>query len=53
MAAKRKKRGRAKASGKSRAKGLPPRKAADVRGGSLNAYFTEVTGEKQGKFKGG
>ena len=27
--------------------------ADDVVGGSLNAYIENVTGEKQGKFKGG
>jgi hypothetical protein len=27
---------------------LPPRKVAEVKGGSLSAYFEEVTGEKQG-----
>jgi hypothetical protein len=30
---------------------LPPRKSAEVKGGSLNAYFEEVTGEKQGQFR--
>jgi hypothetical protein len=53
MATKPVKRGKGKASGKSRAKGLPPRNAADVKGGSLNAYFSKVSGEKQGAFKGG
>jgi hypothetical protein len=53
MATKPTKRGKVKASGKSRAKGLPPRKAADVKGGSLNTYYTKVSGEKQGQFKGG
>ena len=27
--------------------------ADDVTGGALNAYIESVTGEKQGKFKGG
>ena len=27
--------------------------ADEVTGGSLNAYYESVTGEKQGKFKGG
>ena len=53
MATKPTKRGKVKASGKSRAKGLPPRKAADVKGGSLSTYYTKVSGEKQGQFKGG
>ena len=30
-----------------------PRKGAALKGGSLNAYYESVTGEKQGKFKGG
>ena len=29
------------------------KESADVKGGALNAYFESVTGEKQGKFKGG
>jgi hypothetical protein len=31
-------------------KDLPLRTARTVKGGSLNAYFEEVTGEKQGKY---
>jgi len=31
-------------------KNLTPRKAADVKGGSLNTYITQVQGEKQGHF---
>ena len=31
-------------------KNLTPRKAAGVKGGSLNTYITQVQGEKQGHF---
>jgi hypothetical protein len=31
-------------------KNLTPRKAAGVKGGSLNTYITAVQGEKQGNF---
>ena len=33
-----------------RVKNLAPSKAVSVKGGSLNAYVTEVQGEKQGRF---
>jgi hypothetical protein len=45
--------GKGAPSSKTKVKNLTARKAASVKGGSLNAYVSRVSGEKQGGYKGG
>jgi len=51
MARKSTKSGKATASRKRGPTNLPPKKADDVKGGSLQTYVSKVQGEKQGGYR--